>query len=105
MICRCAAVQDRLGTLLRRQGFEPARAFLVSAANRASRSALGWSPRDFGRVFRRAVHVRRTGPWGTLGLALIGDSAIAYRPSADGRRIVLLGFLRRDSRLWPSAPV
>src|SRR4051812_18217137 len=93
---------DRFASALRRQGFLPAPAFLRGASRRARASALGWSPQEFGGVFWRSRRVWRAGPWGTVRLALIGDTAIAYRPARDGCRIVLLGFLRPSSRLWPA---
>src|SRR4051812_36861798 len=98
------AAWDRLASAFCRQGFAPTPAFLSGVVRRARRSALGWSPRGFGALFRRARHVRPIGPWGTVRLALLGGSAIAYRPAADGCRVVLLGFVRPGSRLWPPRP-
>src|SRR5438067_780574 len=88
------AFSGRLAITFRRQGFLPSRIFIQQVVRRARLSTLGWHPRDFRRLFCRAAHVRRTDPWGTVLLALVGGSPIAYRPAtAAGGCVVLLGFV------------
>src|SRR5215216_2411662 len=79
---------------LQRQGFLPSHEFIVRFIERLRACNLKFDPRAFRCEFYNARHYRQTGSRFKPRIAVIRGIAVLYRrPSADDKRIELLGVI------------